>query len=203
MANGSQDTNYYSSPGRYYDQVTKQTVVKVMSGDYYASSNHNEMLMTILGSCIAVCIYDPITNTGGMNHFLLPGDESSPNSSRYGVNAMELLINKLLHFGCCKKNLQFKIFGGANVLNKLSSADIGIKNIKFIENFIKKEGYTLVSKDVGGKEPRRIHFYPTSGKVMLRKLTQVADLKVIDEEIAYLKKIKRIDKKQENNITIF
>ena len=115
--------------------------VKIFSGDWHVSTKANEVLITILGSCVSACIRDPIAGIGGMNHFLLPGDESVvaqvSDAARYGVFAMESLINGILKAGGRKDRLEFKVFGGGNVIN--NSQKIGSKNAAFIRNFLKNE----------------------------------------------------------------
>jgi chemotaxis protein CheD len=168
---------------RYFDEKEGVTVVKLFSGDWHVSSTEPEMLMTILGSCVAACIRDPFMGIGGMNHFLLPGDESScmnSDAARYGVFAMESLINGLLKAGARKERLEIKVFGGGNVIN--NSARIGSKNAAFIREFLRKEGLRIASEDLEGDLPRKVHYYTQTGKVMMRKLNRQADLQVVAEE---------------------
>lgn len=162
-------------------------IVKIFSGDLHISTQPNEMLATILGSCVAACIRDPIAKVGGMNHFLLPGNDlvvtELSEAARYGVFAMEKLINGILQAGGRKDRLEIKVFGGGNVIN--NSQRIGSKNADFIRNFLKSEGYKIVSEDLEGDMPRRIHYYPDTGKVMMRKLRRKDDLRVLEEETRY------------------
>jgi chemotaxis protein CheD len=168
---------------RYFDEKERVTVVKLFSGDWYVSSTEPEMLMTILGSCVAACVRDPLVGIGGMNHFLLPGDESSSmntDAARYGVFAMESLINALLKAGARKERLEIKVFGGGNVIN--NSAHIGSKNAAFIREFLRKEGLKITSEDLEGNLPRKVHYYTQTGKVMVRKLNRQSDMQVVAEE---------------------
>jgi chemotaxis protein CheD len=187
--------SYYDGSKRYYDQVSEVTVVKLFSGDCYTSEKSGEMIMTILGSCISTCIRDPILRIGGMNHFLLPGNnegstiDKMSESARYGVFAMEKLINSLLKLGAIKSRLEVKAFGGGNVSN--STQLIGSKNVAFIKEFIKNEGLNLVAEHLGGTSPRRIHYYPDSGKVMMRELRRQDDLKIIDKELEFQKTLSK------------
>lgn len=191
--------DYYNGPNRYYDQVNEQTVVKLYSGGCYTTANPGELIVTILGSCVACCANDPIAKIGGMNHFLLPGDKSS-DSARFGVNAMELLLNGLMKFGAKKERLQIKIFGGSNLLN--SASKIGDKNVEFIKSFLSTEGLNIVAMDVGGTTPRRVHFEPDTGKVMVRKLQRAEDLSIIETEKQYLSNL--ADKiKPQDDIILF
>lgn len=186
-------TGYYDGDKKYYDQNADLTVVKLYSGDYYVSYGPKEMVMTILGSCVAACIRDPILCIGGMNHFLLPDttDKSvsgiANESTRYGVFAMEKLVNELLKRGAVKSRLEVKLFGGANVTD--NSALIGFKNVAFIKEYVKNEGLRVVSEDLGGDQPRRIHYYTDTGKVMMRVLKKKEDFVVVENEKVYKKKL--------------
>jgi len=122
------------------------------------------VLFTILGSCVACCMRDPVRRIGGMNHFLLPGGEGvcDPLSMRYGVNAMELLINGLLQRGARRDRLEAKLFGGARVLNH--SKDIGRSNAEFALDFLRDEGIAHVGGSLGGDKARRVEFWPYEGR---------------------------------------
>lgn len=160
-------------------------VTSLCTGDYYVTDKPQEMIVTILGSCVAACIHDPIARVGGMNHFLLPdtGEAALKNaneSTRYGVFAMEQLINGLLKLGAQKHRLEVKVFGGANVIN--NSSMIGTKNVAFVRDFLRREGLKITSSDLGEDYPRRLRFYPDTGKAMLLKLQRKEDRVVVDEE---------------------
>lgn len=190
---------------RYFDQNHDVTVVKIFSGDCYVNEGPGEMLVTILGSCVAACIRDPKIGIGGMNHFLLPGtldDEKStedPGALRYGVYAMEQLINEILKKGGNKLRLEVKLFGGGNVIN--NSAAIGSKNAAFVREFFKREGLAVATEDLGGDYPRRIHYYPDSGKVMMRKLRRREDMAVVEEERSFERSLSQ--KPVEGSIDLF
>ncbi len=179
---------------RYYDQNMEMTIVKLMTGDCYVTAEPREMLVTILGSCISVCARDSIAKCGGMNHILLPGDTKSAlahkdtaYANRFGAFAMEELLNGLYKLGAKKERIEVKVFGGGNVIK--SSALIGTKNIEFVHQYLKAEGLKIVAQDVGGNHPRRIHYFPDSGKLMMRILKRKDDFKIIDEESRYTQKI--------------
>lgn len=180
--------DYYDGTRRYYDQNFEVTVVKLFSGDCYVTNAPDEMLVTILGSCVAACIRDPVVGVAGMNHFLLPGDpgatsNGASDAARYGAFAMEKLINSILALGGRKERLEIKLFGGGNVID--SSAMIGTKNIAFVKDFLKREGYGLAASDLGGDQPRRVHYFSADGRVKLRKLQRKEDLRIISEEREY------------------
>lgn len=172
---------------RAYDNESGMYIVKIFSGDWHVSTTGDEMIATILGSCVSACVRDPVAGIGGMNHFLLPGDENTvvPHSAaaRYGVFAMERLINAILQAGGRRERLEIKVFGGGNVTN--NSARIGSKNVAFVRQFLQQEGFTIVSEDLEGDQPRRVHYFPSTGRVMMRRLNRQEDLKVVKEEAAY------------------
>lgn len=180
---------YLRGSKRFYDTKEEIDVVKIFSGDWYVTGK-NEMLATILGSCVAACIRDPLTGIGGMNHFLLPGDENIAGVSdgaRYGVFAMESLINGILKKGGRRDRLEIKVFGGGNVIN--NSARIGSKNAAFIRQFLEREGFSVLSTDLEGEHPRRVHYYPATGKAMVRKLKRREDMVIVQEEARYTNEI--------------
>jgi len=136
----------------------------VLRGDYQVVAEEGVVLTTILGSCVAACIRDPIVRAGGMNHFLLPGDAGRPrqDAERYGVHLMELLINGLLARGGQRHRLEAKLFGGARTVEGLS--DIGALNAQFAQDFLRTEGIAVVGGDLGGDRGRRIEYWPASGR---------------------------------------
>lgn len=151
------------------------------------------ILDTVLGSCIATCLYDPVAIVGGMNHFMLPDaiDPRDPTSARYGVNAMELLIRELMQLGAVHTRLKAKVFGGGHVLNIRESLDgVPQRNIAFVRKFLETEKIPIVKEDVGGHSPRRVLFYTHSGKVLLKLLGRIDAERKSQEEVAYLIKLK-------------
>ena len=138
------------------------TQIHVVQGDYAVSDRENTILTTILGSCVSTCICDPVARVGGMNHFLLPGNGSGDSQSiRYGLYAMELLINGLLKNGASKSRMQAKLFGGASMNDGLGK--IGEANGRFALEFLSNEGIACVAQSLGGIHARRIRFKPTTG----------------------------------------
>jgi chemotaxis protein CheD len=199
-----QSGDYFSGADRYYDQISEHTVVKIYSGHCYSTAKKREMLVTILGSCVAACIRDPFMQVGGMNHFLLPdASDKGDSPARYGAYAMEKLINDLIKMGARKNSLEVKIFGGGNVIK--SSAMIGDKNVDFIRNYLKEEGLIICQEDLGGTSPRRVHYYPDTGIVMMRRLNRDEDyVNVVKEEKTYQKTITLdADKGTEGNLELF
>ncbi|MCE3289143.1 MAG: chemotaxis protein CheD [Caulobacter sp.] len=140
-------------------------------GEHQISSEPGVVITTILGSCIAACIRDPVTGVGGMNHFLLPEGEAAADSDagrRYGVNAMERLINGLLAGGARRERLEAKLFGGASMFDRLRN--IGGENAAFAHRFLQAEGITVVGGDTGGGMARRVRYWPTTGQAQQRLL---------------------------------
>lgn len=138
--------------------------VHVGQGCFEVADRHDIVFSTILGSCVSACIRDPSLGVGGMNHFLLPeAPGSGADDRRYGVQAMELLINGLLQLGASRARLEAKVFGGGRMSVML--ADIGGKNSQFVRRFLDDEGIPIVAESLGGDQARRIHFWPATGRV--------------------------------------
>ena len=144
----------------------------VILGTFRVSNNPNEIITTVLGSCVAVCLYDLRAGIGGMNHFLLPeGKSGDLEDVVFGLHAMELLINDMLKQGADKRGLEAKLFGGASMIGGLS--DIGERNIAFAREFLSDENFPVISESVGGNCGRRIRFNPTTGSVMQKLVPSV------------------------------
>ncbi|MBN9542841.1 MAG: chemoreceptor glutamine deamidase CheD [Alphaproteobacteria bacterium] len=175
---------------KFVSKADNKTYVKIYSGDCYATKEPEEVMVTILGSCIAACIRDPQLNIGGMNHFLLPatdGEVTSYTMSRYGSFAMEQLINSIIKMGGVKSRLEVKLFGGANV--SATSALIGSKNVEFIKKFCKEENLNVVAEHLGGTQARKVQFCPGNGVAMMKLVTSVEQENVVQEEMVYSKKV--------------
>jgi chemotaxis protein CheD len=167
-APGSAGDNLFAGRRRFLDTASGAWVVKILPGECYVTPSNEELLVTVLGSCVSACIRDPRTGVGGMNHFMLPtgkaggwGDEL--HSMRYGNFAMEKLINELLKRGCARGDMEIKVFGGGNVID--SNSAIGSKNAEFVLSFLKNEGLKWAAEDLGGQYPRRIQYSPATGRV--------------------------------------
>ena len=138
--------------------------INVVQGEFRVSAADSDVLTTILGSCVAVCLYDPMIGIGGMNHFLLPDRPGQTNTDiRFGTHAMELLINALLHAGAHRQRLEAKAFGGSAMSENLT--DVGQENATFAKTFLRTEGIPVISASFGGTQARRIRFWPTTGRV--------------------------------------
>jgi chemotaxis protein CheD len=159
--------------------------IRVNPGGHYVTSKNNEMITTVLGSCIAACIRDPVAGVGGMNHFMLPasatgawGDADA--SMRFGNFAMERLINDILCCGGQRHNLEVKVFGGGSIM--AGGAAIGFRNADFVETYLREEGLRIASSHLRGPHARRINFYPLTGRVRLLELPQDEIIVMVDEK---------------------
>ncbi len=177
----------------YYDHKFDTMVHKINEGGFCVLSRSEHVIMTTLGSCISVCIFDPVAKVGGMNHFLLPeehnADRKDSFSMRYGNNAMETLLNEVLKRGGQKTRLVLKAFGAGNVLS--INADIGAKNQIFLKQYITDEGMKLDTCDLGGDFPRRVAFFPATGKAFVKLLRRAGDRNIGDQEEKYRRQIEK------------
>lgn len=185
----------FENIGRYWDRGRHMWGAKLLPGEYYVTI-HEEIISTVLGSCVSACVRDKKLGIGGMNHFMLPsiglGDISVGSAAaRYGNFAMEHLINNILRNGGKRDNLEVKIFGGGQILKNMT--DIGNKNIEFVRNYIKVEGLALIAEDLGDIYPRKVVYFPTTGKVQMKKLRSLHNTTVVEREQHYLEDIARKD----------
>ncbi len=187
-------------------------VITIHPGEFHVTKKKGIVLHTLLGSCVAACLYDPINKVIGMNHFLLSNDRYSRNmpvciseAGRYGVNAMELLINGMLKIGALKKNLKAKVFGGANVFKTERTTNflcVGDINVRFIKEFLTTEKISLISSDLGGDHGLVIYFSSLDYSVYLRKIKKSATSKIEVIEEKYWKKSITKHKKEEEEISV-
>lgn len=181
---------------RYWDKTNECYAAKILPGEYYVTLN-DEAIVTVLGSCVSACIRDKVFGIGGMNHFMLPINKGEdPNSfggtgisARFGNFAMEQMINDILKNGGRRENLEIKVFGGGRVLKNMSTLDIGQKNIDFILQYIKDESLNLAAKDLGDIYPRKVIYFPASGRVRVKKLRSLHNNTIIEREANYSKEI--------------
>jgi chemotaxis protein CheD len=184
--------NEHLAPNRYFDRSFNTDAVKILPGEYFATSE-NTMIVTVLGSCVSACIRDPIAGISGMNHFLLPANADEENfdseSARYGVFAMEILINHMMKLGAQRNRLEAKVFGGANVLKGFTSISVGQKNSAFVQEYLEAEKIRVVATDLLGEFPRKLYQFPETGEVKVRKLKSMHNTTIIDRESEYRVKI--------------
>jgi len=178
--------------------------IKILPGEFYVTQD-DERIETVLGSCISACVRDPIAGVGGMNHFMLPVDKNSTGRSeltganRYGNYAMENLVNAVLQKGGKRERLEFKLFGGGRIMSSMTN--VGWYNIGFAFDYIYTEGFKIVSQDIGDIYPRKILYYPLSGRVRVRRLNAMHNQTLADQENRYIHNIE--SKPVEGDVELF
>lgn len=164
----------------YFDRGFDSAAVKLLPNEYYVTAE-DMVLSTVLGSCVAACVRDSIAGVGGMNHFMLPDDGSNGGSAaasasmRYGAYAMEMLLNELFKAGARRERLEAKVFGGGAVLANMTMLNIGDRNADFVLRYLQLEQVRVAAQDLRGGLPRRVSYFPRSGKAMVRKLHRIDD----------------------------
>jgi chemotaxis protein CheD len=168
----------------FYESHFGCEAVKILPGEYFVAAD-DLLIMTTLGSCIAVCLWDRARQVGGMNHFMLPDGGGAQDSGRYGGFAMEMLVNAMMKRGALRKGLEAKVFGGGQVISGMTSMNVGERNAAFALDYLKAEGIPVVSKDVLDSYPRKVCFLPASGKAMVKRLANAnADALLVQERLA-------------------
>jgi chemotaxis protein CheD len=190
-------------PLAYFDREFQVPAVKILPGQYHAASTG--AITTVLGSCVSTCLWDPVTRIGGMNHFMLPGDAVRADapwaaSARFGVYAMEVLINETLRLGADRRRLVAKVFGGARLLAGFDRLDVGPRNARFVLEFLRVEGIRLLAQDLLDVCPRKVHFCVDTGKVQVKRLAPAPHEPVARRERQYLQ---RLDGKRSGEVEIF
>jgi chemotaxis protein CheD len=189
----------------YFDQQFKLPAVKLFPGDYIATDNP-QLLVTLLGSCVSVCMRDPVSEVCGMNHFLLPGCDGGSGadlvSARFGVQAMELMITDMQKKGALRSRLQAKVFGAGSVLQGMTVVNVGAMNSEFVLTYLQTEGITLLGSDLLGNCARKVYFFTDSGKVMIRRLNTERVSAVIVRENHYLQSLQQTSP-QDGEIDLF
>ena len=176
----------------YRDRHFDIDAAKIGPGEYYITQR-NMVIVTVLGSCVSVCLRDAVAKVGGMNHFMLPNrDVEGPlsASARYGAYAMEVLINQLFALGARRERLEAKVFGAARVLPGMS--DIGERNAAFAIEYLKRESIRIVAEDLGSEEPCKIYFFTQTGRVLLKRLKSLRNDTIVERERAYAEKLDKL-----------
>lgn len=184
-----------------------QELLTIHPGEYFATLD-DSVISTVLGSCVAVGIFDPALGAGGLNHFMLPGEYrksdllKSPNA-KYGMYAMELLINDLMKLGADRRSLRAKVFGGGAVLRLPGGGNTRIpdSNIDFAFEYLAKEGIPVEASDVGGRLARKIFFFARTGRVLLKRVGGELVEDVEREDGRYFKELSA--RRPEGPITLF
>jgi chemotaxis protein CheD len=181
---------------RYWDRERDIVAAKILPGEYYVT-RVDEVVTTVLGSCVSACIRDKELGIGGMNHFMLPqtntgksSDEIVGIATRYGNFAMEHLINTIISNGGRRKNLEVKVFGGGKIIPTLT--DVGNKNITFVLDYLSQEGLRPIAQDLGDIYPRKVVYYPKTGKVNMKKIQDLHNDTIVQRERQYLNNLKAV-----------
>jgi chemotaxis protein CheD len=175
----------------YYDRTFDRDAAKILPGEFYFTFK-DMVIVTVLGSCVAACIRDRVSGIGGMNHFMLPDSDSRgpvSTSARYGNYAMEVLINELLKAGASRENLEAKVFGGGNVLQGFSAINVGESNAQFVRGYLRAENIRIAAEDLNGIYPRKVYFFPRSGKVLVKKLHKLNNNTLANREQDYASRL--------------
>lgn len=193
---------------RYWDRSNEVVAAKILPGEYYVTTQ-NEMVTTVLGSCVSACIRDRVFGIGGMNHFMLPVDTTGEgwsgakdllsSATRYGNYAMEHMINDILKNGGHRKNLEAKVFGGGQIIATMT--DVGRKNIDFVLGYLEQEGLKIASQDLGDIYPRKVNYFPATGRVRVKKLRHLHNETIIRREQDYRHELE--EKPVEGDIELF
>ena len=174
---------------QYFDNKLQKNSVNLAPGEFFVSGD-DIIINTVLGSCVAVVLYDPKLKIAGLNHFMLaeakhiqPGDNVF-NIERYGLYAMEALLNGLMKLGSRRNQLQAKVFGGSSVLERIDNSriDVGADNIRFAEQYLETENIPIISRDTGGVQARRIYLFPQTFRILLRRIKPSEELKTMMKE---------------------
>ncbi|BAN47118.1 putative chemoreceptor glutamine deamidase CheD [Metapseudomonas resinovorans] len=179
---------------RYFDPDFQLPAVKVLPGEFYATAE-DQVLVAVLGSCIAVCLFDAQRGIGGMNHFLLPdpgpGSGMASAATHHGVRIMEQLSEDLLRLGARRHQLEAKVFGAGNLPHELLRHDTTLRTVEFIHSYLDTEGITLLAEDVMGAEARKVYVFPSSGKVLVKKFKSLHNDTILQRELEYMLYLKR------------
>jgi chemotaxis protein CheD len=187
----------FLSPNTYYDRDFDINAAKIMPGEYYVTSR-DMVLVTVLGSCVSACIRDRVSGIGGMNHFMLPDSNLDSSdvtniSARYGSYAMEMMINQLLKMGARRNNLEAKVFGGGSVLSGFVTTNVGKSNAEFVLGYLHNEAIAITGQDLLDVYPRKVYFFPNTGRVLVKKLRKMHNETILEREKAYSLRLKAAD----------
>ena len=186
---------------RFWDPATRHWTAKILPGEYYVTQG-DEAIATVLGSCVAACLRDTESGIGGMNHFMLPEDctlSQDSKSLRFGAFAMEKLLNESFKLGARRERLELKLFGGGRIIQ--SSLDVGARNIAFVRSYAAIEELYVAAEDLGGIVPRHVLYFPSSGRVMLKRLRTVLDPVNAESESRYRAAL--AEQSYENDVELF
>ncbi len=195
----------------YFDFHFQKNLVVLYPGEFFSSNSQDELISTVLGSCIAVTLYDPELRIGGMNHFMLVSSSqdqvAQEKSGRFGEFAVELLLNDMIKKGAQKKRMIAKVFGGSNMFKVAPlEHNVGEQNIDFAFYYLEQENIPVRASDVGGNLSRKIYFDPVTSKVLVKHVKEkphVEDVLIRREEEYRVKVIKEEEEKKKSDIVWF
>lgn len=190
-----------------FNNRLNRNVYELFAGDYYATDEKGAVLTTLLGSCISVCLKDERSGVVGMNHFMLPGtirleEIIFSEDARFGILAMEKMINNMMKLGAERKGLKAKVFGGGKIMDS-SHTDISGTNADFAKVYLQMEGIPIISSDVGGNYGRKLFFFSENFTIYMKKIPnkRVID-KTIDREKDFLRWIQK-EQNRDSDVTFF
>lgn len=192
-----------SAPAATETPSGKIAAREIISGQFFATRTPTR-IATVLGSCVAACLFDPQSGIGGMNHFMLPDQKTDLKvCARYGIHAMELLINEIMKLGGDRRRLQAKVFGGASLLGFSDSPwNVANRNCQFVREFLNTERIPIVAQRLGGSQPLRVYFVTDTAKVLVKVLRNPGHL--LERERAYRQQLaERVIHPQTDNVTLF
>ncbi|MCP9473560.1 MAG: chemoreceptor glutamine deamidase CheD [Nitrospira sp.] len=190
---------------RMRDDRFPYEIAAIMPGEFFVS-RAPMIVYTVLGSCVSACIRDPVVGVGGMNHFMLPEPKDGANDSwgettRYGSFAMESLINEILKRGGMRSRLEIKLFGGGRIYE--GNIDIGARNVEWVLNYLKVEGFQPVKVDLGDVFPRKVYYFTDSGRVLVKKIERLKNRTIMEREQEYAAQLKATVRQKDEAVTLF
>jgi chemotaxis protein CheD len=199
------ETDQFAHIRRMRDSRFPHEIATILPGEFFVSKEPM-VVYTVLGSCISACIRDALVGVGGMNHFMLPepkgaAHDSWGESTRYGSFAMESLINEILKRGGHRSRLEIKLFGAGKIYE--GSIDVGANNAKWVLQYLKSEGLTVVKTDLGDVFPRKVYYHTDSGKVLMKKIERVKNRTIFERENQYAEKIQQREQQPAEDVTLF
>lgn len=201
------DTERFTHVRRMHDKRFPHEIASILPGEFFVSIEPM-VVYTVLGSCISACIRDPIAGVGGMNHFMLPapkehqsGDAWGGESTRYGSFAMEQLINGILKRGGLRQRLEIKLFGAGKIYE--GNIDVGARNTEWVLNYLKTEGFSVASSNLGDIFPRKVYYFTDSGRVLMKKIERIKNRTIYDRENEYQQHLRQEQEEQQSDVTLF
>lgn len=188
-------TSATMSGASYYDANFQLEAAKVLPGEFIAT-NRDMLLVTVLGSCVSVCLRDPVAGVSGLNHFTLPDGVSDLDlqanlPERYGQHAMEVLIDEMVRLGGDRRRFEAKVFGGGSVLRGMLKSETGARNVDFVHRYLDGESIPVLAEDVLDCYPRKIYYFSLSGRVLVKKIKEVHNRTIYERECAYRDRLRR------------